>query len=80
MKRRKSKIERGYKVQRQLEEKVDLVGPEGCVPQALGRLHRLGEGYGGGGLQRRIRWMERPSTLVRWMKGRAISMSKGTRH
>lgn len=44
-----STIEHVYKVQRQLE--VDLVGPEGGVPQALGRLHRLGESYRGG-LQR----------------------------
>ena len=44
-----STIEHVYKVQRQLE--VDLVGPEGGVPQALGRLRRLGESYRGG-LQR----------------------------
>ena len=47
--RKMSTIEHVYKVQRQLE--VDLVGPEGGVPQALGRLHRLGESYRGG-LQR----------------------------
>lgn len=49
-----STIEHVYKVQRQLEEMVGLVGPEGGVPQALGRLHRLGESSKGGGLQRRI--------------------------
>lgn len=51
-----------HKVQRQLEEKVDLVGPGRWRPQALGgstdwgRLRRRG-------LQRRIRWMEQRRLL-----------------
>ena len=53
-----------YKVQRQLGGMVDPVGMEGGVHQALGRLHSLGEGYGGGG---------------EWMRGKAISMCKGPR-